>query len=327
MPIFPQPLTIWNRVVMKSILKPAALKKGDVIGIVSPASPIPDATKIEQAVRYLERQGYRTVVAPNVNRPHGYLAGTDEERVSDIHALLRDRSVKAIMCVRGGYGSPRLLALLDYRLFVQHPKIVAGFSDVTALQLALWRKCRLITFHGPMLGPDFSGDVNPLTEASFWTAVTSRAPRGPEAFAPAGAALRSGRGTGRLLGGNLSLVVSILGTPYQPDFRRCVLFLEDVEEEPYRVDRMLTQLRNAGILDAASAVLGGQFTDCVPKDASRPSLTVAEVLGDAADRSQVPFLAGLPFGHVPAKITLPVGVRVRVDVQASVIEHLEAAVR
>ena len=310
-----------------NILRPARLKPGDLIGVVAPASPAFDATKIDRGVRYLETLGYRVKLGAHINKVKGYLAGEDHERVSDLHKMFSDKNVKAIVCLRGGYGTPRLLSLIDYKLIARNPKILVGFSDITALQLALWKRCRLITFHGPMVAVDMADVIDPFTEEMFWRLVTSPKKAGLIPLLNEPVTLFRGKATGRLLGGNLSLIVSLLGTPYQPDFRRSVLFIEDTDEEPYRIDRMLTQLYNASAFSRTVAIVAGQFTDCIPKDTTKPSLTVEQVLHEVAHKSARPFLSNLPFSHVPGKMTLPVGLKVRVNADARTIEYLEPAVR
>lgn len=309
------------------ILKPQRLKKGDLIGIVTPASPIADASRIDKGVKYLERLGYRVVVGTNVGKIHGYLAGTDEERLADLHAMIADRRVKAIIAIRGGYGTPRLLSKFDYKLISQNPKVIVGFSDITALQLALWSRCRLITFHGPMAGVEMANAIDPFTEELFWRTVTSTKKIGPLQWNTPPSMLQAGTSTGRLFGGNLSLVVSLLGTRYFPTPADSVLFIEEIAEEPYRIDRMITQLRNSGVLSKCNAVLTGQFTDCIPKDNTQPSLTIDDLLNAMAHDAGKPFLSNLPFGHVPQKITLPFGLKVRVDADEREVTYLEAAVR
>lgn len=310
------------------LLKPRALRRGDLIALVSPASPIADPSRIEKAVRYLEGLGYRVRTGEHVTSTHGYLAGSDRDRAADLHAMFADRAVRAIFCIRGGYGTPRLLPYLDYGLIRKNPKIFAGYSDITALELAFYRKTGLMTFHGPMAGVDLAGAPDPFTEEMFWSMLASTTKRGPIRLpGPLPRALHAGVARGRLLGGNLALVCATLGTPYMPDLREAVLFLEDISEEPYRIDRMLTQLRNAGILRRTAAILTGQFTDCIPQDATKPSLSLAEILNETATLSGRPFLAELPFGHESPKMTLPVGLRVRIDAEAGALEFLEAAVR
>jgi len=309
-------------------VQPAALKKGDVIGVISPASPIADASRIQTGVRYLERLGYRVLIGENVGKTHGYLAGSDTDRVKDLHQMFAEKRVKAIMCVRGGYGTPRLLPLLDYGLIARNPKIFVGFSDITALQLAFWKKCRLMSFHGPMLGVDFGGEVDPYTEESFWNMVSSTKKMGEVRFpdnTPT-QVLRDGGASGRLLGGNLSLIASLMGSPFEPDFAGSLLFIEEVGEEPYRVDRMMTQLRIASVLSRVEGILAGQFSDCTPRDATQPSLSIGDILGENAAAASKPFLADLPFGHVAKKMTLPVGLMARLDTGRRSIEYMEAAV-
>lgn len=306
---------------------PARLRTGDLVGVISPASPMEELTRVERGIRYLESCGYRAMTGKHIGRKSGYLAGTDEERADDLHTMFADRRVKAIMCIRGGYGTPRLLARLDYAIIRKNPKIFVGYSDITALHLAFWARARLVTFHGPMLGVDMAGGMDPFAEEAFWRVLTSPARRqhlitpGEEAVL-----LTAGKGTGRLLGGNLSLLVSLFGTPYLPEFRRALLFLEEVGEEPYRVDRMLTQLRNAGVFRSVAGIALGHFSDCVPKDPAKPSQTVEEIVREFAAGCARPFVTGLPFGHERKMTTIPVGVRAVLDGNSGSLELLEPAV-
>jgi len=309
-------------------IRPSRLNRGDLIGLVSPASPIADPSRIERGVRYLEGLGYRVLLGKSITAIHGYLAGTDEQRVTDLHAMFAHKDVRAIFCIRGGYGTPRLLSLLDYRLVRRNPKVFVGYSDITGLQLALWKKAGLVTFHGPMVGVDMADKMDAFTEEIFWRLLTSDRKHGPISLPEKKTrTVFPGKGTGRLLGGNLALIVSLLGTPFQPSFSGSVLFLEDIGEEPYRIDRMLVQLRNSRILGRSAAILTGQFTDCEPEDKTKPSLTVDQLLSETAGNARRPFLAHLPFGHENPKMTMPLGIRVRVDAGARQIELLEPAVR
>jgi muramoyltetrapeptide carboxypeptidase len=309
-------------------LKPPRLRTGDLIGLVSPASTIADATRIERGVTYLEKMGYRTLVGKNVLKTYGYLAGTDEERASDVHAMFGNREVKAIICIRGGYGTPRLLSLIDYRLIARNPKIFVGYSDITTLQLALWRKCRLVTFQGPMVGVDMPDGLDAFTEEIFWRLLTS--PKKTGSVIPAGEpvrTLRPGKGTGLLVGGNLSHLVAMMGTPYMPALKGTLLFLEDIGEEPHRVDRMMSQLRHASILRQVAGILNGQYTDCAPKDPEKPTLSLADVFREIAALAPTPFLENLPFGHEAKKLTMPIGIKARMDAGKQSLEFLEGAVR
>jgi muramoyltetrapeptide carboxypeptidase len=288
---------------------------------------VDDPSRIERGVRYLEGLGYRTTVGRNASRQLGYLAGTDDERAEDIHAMFTDRNVRGIFCARGGYGTPRLLSRIDYRLIAKNPKILLGYSDVTALALAIWKKCRLVTYHGPMLAVDLAADVNPFAEESLWRILTSPERRATLALAEESPARVKypGSATGRLLGGNLSLLVSLLGTPYMPDLRRGILFLEEIGEDPYRVDRMLTHLGNAGMLSRSRGVAMGHFTDCVPRDAAAPSLPLDVIMAGTAENTGKPFLTGFPIGHEKRMVTVPVGIRARLDADEGMITLLEPA--
>jgi muramoyltetrapeptide carboxypeptidase len=305
------------------------LRRGDVIGLVAPASPPRTRQRVEAGVRYLEALGYRVKLGRHVDAKRGYLAGSDGERLEDLNAMFRDRQVRAIFAVRGGYGSPRLLPFLDYAAVRRDPKILVGSSDVTGMQLALWRRARLLTFSGPMIETDFGGIRDPYMEETFWDMVTSSRRR-RWMRQPAGQSLetlRRGRVEGRLLGGNLSLVVSNLGTPYHPQYQGALLVLEEVGEPLHRVDRMLTQLRNAGVLDRIGGLIFGQFTDCPPIDTDRLLLTKQRLFEDVAGWFSGPILEGLSYGHVTQKLTVPIGVQARLDAGRGRLELLENVVR
>ena len=307
------------------LLKPARLRKGDVIGLVSPASTPAPPEKVERSVRYLEGMGYKVDVGRNAEAQHGYLAGTDEQRAGDLNQMIRDPRLKAIFALRGGYGTPRILSMIDYRALRRAPKIISGFSDITALQLAIFRRCRLVTFSGPMPAVEFWKDPDPYTEENFWRLVSSTKKVG-NLEASELAVLNQGRGSGALLGGNLSLVVNCLGTRFFPSMREVILVVEEVDEAPYRVDRMLMQLVNARIVSQLKGVVFGQFTRCEQRDPAKPSLTSAEVLRDFALRLRCPVLANLEYGHIARKLTIPFGLRAQIDAPRRRIAVLESAV-
>jgi len=310
------------------VLKPQKLRKHDVIGLVAPASPPSKPEKIDSGVRYLESMGYRVKVGRHVRDVHGYLAGTDKQRAADLDAMFRDPSVKAIFVLRGGYGLHRILHLLDYRAIRQNPKIVVGYSDLTALQLALWRKIGLVTFSGPMAAVEMCDGMDPYTEEHFWRVLTSTAKIGP-LVGPAGRPARpmkEGRGTGTLLGGNLSVLCTLLGTHYCPSWQQVLLVLEEVGEEPYRIDRMLMHLFHAKVFSSISGLALGQFIDCQPQDTSKPHFTVEQVLEHFTHDLRLPVVADLAYGHLPKKLTLPWGLRARIDGTRGRIELLDGAV-
>lgn len=312
-------------------VKPKRLRRGDLIGLICPASAPVSEDRIHRGARYLESLGYRVAPGTWVRARHGDFAGTDAQRVDDLNAMLRNPEIRAILAVRGGYGCLRFLDRVDYAAARRDPKILVGYSDLTSLQLALWRRAGWITFSGPMSGVEFWQDPDPFTEEHFWRALTSTRSLGslpmPEGMQPG---IRSpGLGEGPLLGGCLSLVVSSLGTPYSPNYRNALLALEDVHEEPYRLDRMLTQLRLAGVLRSISGLLLGQFSECRAVDEKKPHLRFPEILDEVlapTRQRKIPVLENLPYGHVPVKWTLPWGVRARLDAVRSEIRILESAV-
>lgn len=311
-----------------TIIKPPALNKGDVIGIIAPASPPSLSEKITKGAEYLERLGYRVTLGKNVNNVYGYLAGTDQERADDIHEMFADKHVKAIVAVRGGYGTPRLLPLLNYSLIKKNPKILVGYSDLTGLQLAIFKKTGLITFAGPMAGVEMWKEIDPFTEDHFWRLVTSKKKPGAIQH-PDGkllTPLNSGTATGRLLGGNLSLITSLAGSPYLPSFKNSLLFIEEIEEECYRFDRMMNQLRITGILKDTKGVIVGELTDVKASDTTKLFLTVDQILNDYLKPLKKPVVTGLIHGHVPKKLTIPIGIQATLNTKKGALVLNEAAV-
>ena len=311
-----------------NIIKPSRLRRGDLISIVSPASAPREPSKIHKAIRYFESLGYRVTISKNVFDVNGYLAGTDEERAEDLNEAFADKNVKAIICSRGGYGTPRILDKIDYNIIKKNPKIFVGYSDITALQLAILKKTGLVTFSGPMMAVEFGGNVDAYTEQMFFDMLTRSDKIGP---------LRSHRdfrfsfkgkkkSRGRLIGGNLSLIVSILGTAYVPNFSGSILLFEEVSEEPYSIDRMLVQLRLAGVLSEVSGVALGQFTHCKPEEPNKPYRTIEQILREDLYSTGITTVSNLPYGHVPIKMTLPIGVLASVDPMRKKFSIDEAAV-
>lgn len=308
--------------------KPKRLQKGDLIGIISPASSPDDLTRISSGVKYLEKLGYRTILGSNVGKNHGYLAGSDEERLSDLHSMFANKNVKAIMCVRGGYGSPRLLDKIDYKLIKRNPKIFVGYSDITALQMAFLQRANLITFAGPMLAVDFYDEVSHYTEEFFWRIVTSNKkigrienPNNEKIHY-----LKKGTASGQIIGGNLALLVSLMGTSFSPDYRNKILLLEDTGEAPYRLDRLFNQLRIAKVFDKVRAIILGAFTDCKELDPTKKTLTLGEVIEDYFSRLKKPVVYNVQHGHIKDNITIPFGIRIKLNATKGFVEYLESAV-
>ena len=311
-----------------NIIKPPRLRKGDLIGLIAPASTPSSEEKILKGALYLEQLGYRVKCGKHIRTVYGYLAGSDDERSSDFNEMVRDKNVKAIFAIRGGYGTPRLLQMIDYRALKAHPKIIVGYSDLTALQLAIFRKIGLVTFSGPMTGSDMWRDFDPYTEEHFWRILTSNKKIGPinnPADEPL-TILRHGKANGRLVGGNLSLLACLMGTPFQPPLEDSILILEDVDESPYRVDRILAQLLNAGILHKLEALVYGKFTDCVPSNPSDPYLTIEQVQEEFAQKIECPVVMNFQYGHIPRKLTVPLGLKAKIDTKRGKIEIVESGV-
>ncbi len=300
---------------MMDVLKPPRLKKGDLISFVSPASTPSDASKVHAGVRYFESIGYRVTIGENAFNVNGYLAGTDEERANDLNQAFKDKNVKAIICSRGGYGTPRILDRLDYSAIRRNPKILVGYSDITALQMAIFRKTGLVTFSGPMVAMEFGNSIDPYSESMFFDLVTrDKIPGRMKMHRDYRPLFRGRKGaSGRILGGNLSLITSILGTKYVPDFDGSLLLFEEVSEEPYSIDRMLTQLRLAGILEKAVAFAVGQFTNCAPAEPEKPYRALDEILREDLFAIGKTVVSNLAYGHVPVKMTLPIGVIASID--------------
>lgn len=302
------------------LIRPKRLQPGDTIGIIAPASAPPDPKTIDRSVAVLENLGFKVKLAPNVRKRLGFLAGTDRERAGDLMRMFCDRGVNAILCVRGGYGTARLLPLLDYRTIRANAKILVGYSDITSLHCALLAKAHLVSFHGPMLNSDFVHEHMPrFTRDSFLRTLSGAAWKGS---ITAGyrrrtlKTLRRGIAHGRLIGGNLTLLCTTVGTPWQPPFRGAVLFLEDLSEPPYRFDRMLTYLLNCGLLQQVAGIAIGINKDCEDPKAKRAReyrQTAEDVLRERLLPLRVPVVTGLPFGHVRHNATLPVGTRVTLD--------------
>jgi muramoyltetrapeptide carboxypeptidase len=310
------------------ITKPERLRRGDCIGIVAPASPERSAGRVERGVRYLEKLGYRVIMGKHIEKRNGYLAGTDAQRAEDINKMFADKRVKAIFSTRGGYGTPRILPLLDYKLIARNPKIFVGFSDITAINLALLEKAKLVSFNGALPGVDFwKDDINPFTEDYFWRVLTSPEPLGKLSNDNRISLkkLHGGNAEGLVVGGNLCMSASLMGTPYFPRVKNMLLVLEDVTEEPYRVDRMLCQLKNAGVFARAKGIVFGEFAHCEPEN--KESQTVEEVMQEYAANLKLPTLGGLPYGHIAKKFTLPIGVKVKINATKRVIDFIEAGVR
>ncbi len=291
------------------------LSPGDLVGLVAPSSPSsPEA--VERAVRAVEKMGFSVRLGRSCHAALGYMAGPEELRARDLNELFGDDDVKALFCLRGGDGAIRLPPLLDMRTIAAHPKIFLGYSDITILHQMFNLTGGFCTFHGPMVVTEFlDGRFSGYVEDHLLRALTDRTPPGeilPFEGAPAMEGLVGGTAEGELVGGNLALVCSLLGTPWEIDTRGRVLILEDTDEPFYRIDRMLFQLRLAGKLDDVAAIVLGQFTNLKAKDPKR-TFTLSEIFEAVVAPVGKPTVVNAPFGHGPKKVTLPLGARAVVD--------------
>ncbi len=318
----------------QAIVKPPRLQKGDWVGLIAPASGVLDPKTIREGRENLESLGFRVKLGQHLQKRYGYLAGSDEERIEDLHHIFEDKDVKAVMALRGGYGSIRILSKIDYDLIRRHPKILIGYSDITALTLAIHQMTGLVTFHGPVAISSFSD----YTQEYFTKALSIPEAMGeiqhprPESELHPGSDFNTicgGMALGRLIGGNLTLLTSLIGTPFDVDTRDRILFLEEVGEEPYAIDRMLTQLSLAGKFEAAAGIVIDRCSQCgirEYKPAFPNSLGVEEVFIDRLKHLRIPVLFGFSLGHVANKPTLPLGVRATLNADERKLVIEEAAV-
>lgn len=297
-------------------LKPFRLKQGDRIGVLAPAGPV-EKEELRAGVEALEFLGFPVVLSPHALCREGYLAGKDDLRLHDLHAMFQDERVKAILCARGGYGVLRLLDSLDFELIRRHPKILIGYSDITALLLAVYKKTRVVTVHGPVLRDLVKNRGENLK--SLMRLLTSRE---PAAWRFEGArALRKGTAEGNLVGGNLSLLTRLLGTPFMPSPKGALLFMEEKGEPLYRIDRMLTHLRLSGFLAGCAGFMIGALIDC--DEPAAVEALIEERLGDL----NVPLMTGVPVGHGEENIALPIGVKAVLDTAHRTLALKEPCVR
>lgn len=300
------------------------LKKGCTIGLISPSSP-ENPEKIKESIHTLKNYGFNIKEGNYLYEKRGYLAGEDKERAQDFMDMFEDRQVDMVLCMRGGYGSMRILPFIDYEIVKNNPKIFIGYSDITTLLNTLNSKCNLITFHGPMGNSNFNDSD---TLGSFLTTLMNGY-RPYKLLNPLGINLTrniGGKASGKIVGGNLSLITATLGTPYEIDTKDNILFMEDINEQPYVIDRMLTQLHLSGKLKQCSGFIIGQFTGCSLPNYER-SLTTNEVMLDRVLSLNKPTLSNFMCGHDYPNLTLPIGAKGEIDCDRGEINILEPVVK
>lgn len=314
----------------KPTIKPRHLSPGDTVGMILPATQAFNPSAIDIGREQLEALGFKVKVGAHARDKVGSYAGTDSNRVADLHAMFADPEIAGVVCYAGGWGTPRLLPLLDFDLIRKNPKVFVGYSDITALLNAIHQETGLVTFHGPVA----ASNLHPYTIEHLKKAVMSTEAIGTLANPEKEddelvnrtwrqRTIRSGRATGRLVGGNLTLVSSLMGTPWQVQTDGAILLLEDIQEAPYRIDRMLTQLALGGLFERVAGVIWGYCTDC---ESDGPSFSIEEILDDRFGKLGVPVLTGLAFGHIRKILTLPIGLDATLDTEKGTLEIAEAAV-
>lgn len=308
-----------------SLVIPKSLKKGDTIALIS-ASGATAPERLQPAIEAVEKLGFQVVVGETCRARHGYLAGSDELRAKEVNEMFANPNIDGIFCIRGGYGATRILPMLDLELIKNNPKVFAGYSDVTALHIVFNEQCNFVTYHTPMPATEF---IKPEMDNYSWdyfiNNVTNTQWNGyflENKLDEARSTITPGSATGQLTGGNLTLVAASLGTPYEIDVAGKILFLEDIDENVQRIDRMLTQLKLAGKLDQCAGIILGAWTDCGPLDRNNPenNLTLQQVFDEILAPLGIPVLAGVTCGHVLPTLSLPLGKTVSLDASKQTIE-------
>lgn len=314
----------------EDIIKPRRLRQGDTVALISPGSYAPDDA-VQKAYLNLEGLGLKVKPGKHLRAQRGFTAGSDQQRLDDLHTAFADTEVSAVWCVRGGYGCTRLLPFIDYPLIRQNPKILIGYSDITALLQAIHLETGLVGFHGPVASATFTDYakgqlVKLLMEvAPMHTITVADGQKEKQESEYQSVAIRRGEAQGVLSGGNLSLLAAMAGTPHAFDFTDKLVFIEEVGERPYRLDRMLTTLLQASNLHKAAGIALGVFTDCHPKK-DELSLSLMDTLRERLEGLDIPVVYGLSFGHISDNCTLPVGIPASLDVHQRSIAILEAPV-
>lgn len=305
------------------MIRPKPLQKGDKVAIISPASPS-DKNLIDKCIASLNELGLKVVIGESCLSEHGFLSGTDDIRANDINCMFADKNIKGIFALRGGYGCARLLDLIDFKLIKKNPKIFIGYSDITALHIAINQKSKLITYHGPMISTELIKGLDEYS-ADYYKKFIFEHEKIEELLNPEGNSLEiinNGIASGELIGGNLSLICSSLGTKYEINTKNKILFLEEVDEVPYKVDRMLTHLKQSGKLKEANGIILGAFTNCIAPN-NKKSLSLQEVFNDIILPLKKPTISNLACGHCLPTLTLPLGEKVLLDANNKKIKILK----
>jgi len=298
----------------KKSIKPRCLMPGDTVGIAAPAGPF-DPTKFMKGKAVLESMGFRTFFDEGIFQKHGFFAGTDVQRADQVNRLFADPAVQAVICARGGYGSMRILRFLDFKIIQNNPKIFVGFSDISVLLFILHVRCSLVTFHGPVVTTLANTDEQTIAAMLKVMTADKIFDLKPEK----GIALKPGVCSGVVVGGNLTTLCHLAGTPYTPNFNGKILFLEDRGEAPYRIDRMLTQMKLAGCFEGLKGLFLGSFEACGKLD------DIFRIVQEVFNDVNIPILSGFEIGHARVNITIPIGLRATLDADRQILTFHEPA--
>ncbi len=315
----------------KKLIKPKRLIKGDTVGLIAPSSGL-SPEEFDKAVQNISDLGFNPKIGKYARVRNGFLAGTDKERLEDLHWAFTDSSIKAVWCARGGYGASRILPAIDYNLIRKNPKIFVGYSDITAPHQAIFQNTGLVTFHGPGGSSNYSDYTKNhvlnllMNPSATYKIELSEYNKTQTSNLFKTEVIADGKATGELIGGNLSLVSALAGTPFAlKNLKGKILFLEDVNEQPYRIDRMLTQIRQSVNLHQLSGIALGIFEGCNPRNPAT-SQSLIEVLKDRLGDLDIPVIYGLSFGHIRDQFTLPLGIKAELDTENALLTFLETAV-
>jgi len=303
---------------------PNWLKKGDIIGLTAPAGAIFNSHQISKIKSKLTSLGFKVLLGRTLYEQDGFLAGNDEFRVQELHSLFKDKTVKAIIAMRGGWGCARILDKLDYQLIKDNPKILMGYSDITSLLLAIQHNTGLVTYHGPVGYSSWKG----FSTFNVFKTVVDGKPfvmKNPSTNVKDLETVTKGKAIGQLIGGNLTVISSMIGTNHEPNWHNKILFLEETGEEPYRIDRILWQLKQAQVFEQINGLVIGAFTKCTPEFPAE-SFSLAEIFNQHFKHANFPAYKGAVIGHIVPKFTLPTGVNVEMDAENFTIRTLEHSI-
>lgn len=301
-----------------SKLYPKALKPGNKVAITAPAGAVWDFNQVNVFCAILKNFGFEVLLGNTLNLKYGYFAGTDEQRANELNSFFKDKTIDAIFCMKGGWGCARILDLIDYESIKQNPKILIGFSDITALLIAITQQTGLITFHGPVGNSGWNEFTSNVFKQICIDGIALTYPENPVNESKPHV-IKQGIATGELIGGNLTVLTSMLGSNYLPDFTNKILFLEEAKEEPYSIDRMLTQLKLAGVFNKVNAILFGKCNKCIAEEPDK-AFTTDQVLEQHFNNLKIPVVSNLMIGHIENKLTLPIGALATINTKLGVLK-------